>query len=79
MCFFILSLARSDGFDVSLIYVKRAPWFTTKVPSFFEPGGILSPYRKSAVDSIRKKFSEAEAKSKYFYNSRIHQGNDYPR
>ena len=53
--FSILSLACTDGFDVSLVYGKRSPWFTAKIPSCFEPGGILSPYRKSTMNSIRKK------------------------
>ena len=66
-------LARADNFDVPLVNGKRAPWFTAKVPSFFEAGGILAAYRKSAVNSVRKKFNEAEAKSKIFYNSGSHQ------
>ena len=42
LCLSILSFARADGFSVSLVYGKRAPWFTTEVPSFFEAGGILA-------------------------------------
>ena len=34
LCLSILSLARGDGFAVSLVNDKRAPWFTAKVPSF---------------------------------------------
>ena len=55
LCLSILSLARGDGFAVSLVNDKRAPWFTAKVPSFFEAGGILASYRKSVVNSVRKK------------------------
>jgi len=58
------------------VYEKRAPWFTNKLPSFFEPGGILSDYRKSSVVSIRKKNSEAESKAKAIYTARLHQSND---
>ena len=72
----MLSLACADNFDVYMVYGKRVTWFTIKLPSFFEPGGILSPYRESSLVSICKKFSEVEAKAKSIYNTRSHQSNN---
>ena len=54
LCLSLLSLARADGFDVSLVYGKRTVWFQAKVPTFFEADGIFASYRKSAVNSVRK-------------------------
>ena len=50
LCLSLLSLARADGFDVSLVYGKRAIWFESKIPTFFEADGIFASYRKSAIN-----------------------------
>ena len=71
----ILSPARVDRFEVSLVYGKRAPWFNTKITTCFDTGGILSEYRRCGVVSLRKKFSETESNN-FFYNTRSHQGNE---
>ena len=75
LCHSILSLARGDGFGVSLVYGQRAWWFADKLPIFYEAGGVLAPYKTLKVSPVRKKFSEAESISKRLYNARSHKFN----
>ena len=50
----ILSMARADEFDNSLVYGKWATWFKDNIPNFFAPSGIFARYYQSGVPRIRK-------------------------
>ena len=75
LCHSILSLARGDGFGISLCYGKRAKWFADKLPTFFGAGGILAAYKPLTIGPVRKKISEAESVAKKLYNARSHESN----
>jgi hypothetical protein len=73
LCVSVLSMARTDGFENSLAYGKRGPWFASKLSSFFEhDNSIFKPFRRVGEQQIRKKFTEAETVAKSLYAARHH-------
>jgi len=66
----ILSLARSEGWDNTLIHGTRIGWFRRKIDLFFGDGGILSAYRRCSDTTLRRKFKLAENMTRGLYNQR---------
>ena len=69
----LLSTAKADGYENTLVHRKRILWFKDRLPQFFATGGLLAVYRLCTDVQLRLKFKEAEADAKLLYNSRTHQ------
>ena len=73
----ILSAAKDEGFDETLVHGSRVDWFRSKVCVWFNPvGGFLNGYRRCSGDQLRRKFKAAEQIAKRLYNSRGHQDDE---
>ena len=69
----ILAMARSEGYQNTLVHGKRISWFVDKNEMWFAPGGILAHYRKTSPLTIRQKFKSAEDIAQTLWDGRTHQ------
>ena len=56
----ILSIAKSIGFENTLVHGKRVNWFKDRLPDFFGSGGVLHGFRLCTDVNMRRKFKEAK-------------------
>ena len=70
---FILLLARADGFENSLVYGKRAPWFKEKIPLFFVPAAYLQDFAKVVFHSFILFLNKRKSAAKRLYSTKEHQ------
>ena len=73
LCSSILSAAKNDGFENSLVNRARTGWFREQIKGWFAPGGLLCTYRQVGHTQLMRKFSFAEKHAQTLYTGRSHE------
>ena len=73
LCMSILAMARSAGYEFSLMHGNRVRWFNEGTEMWYAGGGILAGYKRNTGSTIRSKFKRAEDLARQMYDSRVHQ------
>ena len=73
LCMSILAMARSAGYEMSLMHGNRVRWFNEGTEMWYAGGGILVGYKRNTGSTIRSKFKRAEDLARQMYDNRIHQ------